>query len=79
MEYAYFLEKAQYYPVCRGKKHVGLYPGPEAVERFHEQLKDYKTSKGTIQLPYDKAHPLELIAEIARWCYEGEENSLKPE
>ncbi len=51
------------------KNHIGLYPGPEAVEQFAEQLKDYKTSKGTIQFPYKKQIPLELIAEIAEWCY----------
>ena len=52
------------------KKHIGLYPGPEAVLEFAEQLKAYKTSKGTIQLPYNKPLPLELIGEIAAWCYE---------
>lgn len=50
------------------KKHIGLYPGPEAVEVFADRLQDYKTSKGTIQFPYDKPLPLELIAEIATWC-----------
>lgn len=74
-----FWKKHNIIQFAAAKKHVGLYPGPEAVERFREQLKDYKTSKGTIQLPYDKAHPLELIAEIARWCYDGQENSLKSE
>ena len=54
------------------KKHIGLYPGPEAVEVFTEQLAKYKTSKGTIQLPYSKPLPLELITEIAKWC--GENN-----
>lgn len=52
------------------KNHIGLYPGPEAVEQFAEQLKDYKTSKGTIQFPYKKPIPLELIARIAEWCFE---------
>lgn len=52
------------------QKHIGLYPGPEAVETFAERLKGYKTSKGTIQLPYDKPLPLDLIGDIARWCYE---------
>lgn len=52
------------------KKHISLYPGPEAVEAFSEQLKDYKTNKGTIQFPHDKPLPLELIADIARWCYQ---------
>ncbi len=53
------------------KKHIGLYPGPEAVEAFAQRLTDYKTSKGTIQLPYSKPLPLELIGEIAKWCEEN--------
>ena len=53
------------------KKHIGLYPGPEAVEVFSGRLTEYKTSKGTIQLPYSKPLPLELIAEIAKWCEEN--------
>ena len=52
------------------KKHIGIYPGPEAVEEFGAQLKGYKTSKGTIQLPYDKELPLDVIRNIAKWCYE---------
>ena len=52
------------------KKHVGLYPGPEAVQAFAARLEGYKTSKGTIQIPYGKPLPAELIADIARWCYE---------
>ena len=52
------------------KKHIGLYPGPEAVEEFAEQLRDYKTSKGAIHLPYDKPLPVDLIKAIAKWCYE---------
>ena len=50
------------------KKHIGLYPGPEAVEAFAGSLKEYKTSKGAIQLPYDKPLPVGLVAEIAKWC-----------
>lgn len=50
------------------KKHIGLYPGAEAVEAFADKLKDFKTSKGTIQLPYDKPLPLDLIVQISKWC-----------
>lgn len=50
------------------KKHIGLYPGPEAVKAFADKLEEYRTSKGAIQLPYEKPLPLELIAEIAQWC-----------
>lgn len=50
--------------------HIGLYPGPEAVEAFADRLAAYKTSKGAIRLPHNKELPLELIAEIAEWSYE---------
>lgn len=54
------------------KKHIGLYPGPEAVEFFSDKLDQagLKYSKGSIQIPYSDQLPLELIAEIADWCWE---------
>ena len=51
------------------KNHIGLYPGGEAPVVFADRLKDYNTSKGTIQFRNDQELPLELIAEIAVWCY----------
>ena len=52
------------------KKHIGLYPGPEAVVQFAEKLDQAgcKYSKGSIQIPYSDDLPLDLIAEIAGWC-----------
>ncbi len=52
------------------KNHFGIYAGTEAVEAFSEKLDGFKTSKGTIQFPYAKTIPLELIAEIAAWCWQ---------
>ena len=52
------------------KKHIGLYPGGEATTVFAEELQALNVSKGTIRLPYDRELPAELIARIARWCYE---------
>jgi len=52
------------------KKHIGLYPGPEAVEQFAERLEEAgcKYSKGSIQIPYSDELPLDLISAIAAWC-----------
>ena len=50
------------------KNHVGLYPGPEAVEKIADRLTGYQTQKGTIRLPYDQPLDRELVAEIAVWC-----------
>ena len=54
------------------KKHIGLYPGPKAVEYFSERLDEhgFKYSKGSIQIPYSDNLPLALISEIAAWCRE---------
>ncbi|NDV95328.1 hypothetical protein D0T84_10400 [Dysgonomonas sp. 521] len=49
------------------KKHIGLYPGVEAMEAFKEELVAYKTTKGGIQLPYNKPLPLGLVAKIVRF------------
>lgn len=51
------------------KGHIGLYPGPEAVSHFKEELQDYKTDKGTIRIPYGRIDDT-LIAKIAKWCWE---------
>ncbi len=51
------------------KKHIGLYPGDEAIAAFTDQLDGYVVSKGTIRLPYNQELPERLIGEIARWCY----------
>lgn len=56
------------------KKHIGLYPGPEAIIHFSEELQDYKTDKGTIRIPYGKVDA-ELITRIAKWCQETENHA----
>lgn len=53
------------------KKHIGLYPGEEAIQTFAAELSSYETSKGTIRIPYQCPLPAELIARIARWCAEA--------
>lgn len=49
------------------KKHIGFYPGAGAIEKFRDELKDYKTSKGTIQFPLDTPLPLDLIKRIVEF------------
>ena len=52
------------------KNHIGIYPGDKTIVHFADRLTEYKTSKGALQLPYSKPLPLDLVAEIAKWCYE---------
>lgn len=52
------------------KRHIGLYPGAEAIETFSDRLADFPTSKGAVRLKNDQELPLAFVAEIARWSYE---------
>ena len=56
------------------KKHIGFYPGSEAVEAFKEELKSYSVYKGTIRIPYGKVDT-ELIQKIAQWCWDTGEHA----
>lgn len=46
------------------KKHIGLYPGPDAIVAFTDRLADYQTSKGAIRIPNDKEFDKELIKDM---------------
>lgn len=49
------------------KEHIGFYPGASGIHQFEDQLKAYKTSKGTVQFPFSGEIPHALIAEITRF------------
>ena len=49
------------------KRHIGFYPTPDAIVAFEKELAGYKTAKGSIQFPLEKALPVGLIRKIARF------------
>ena len=59
------------------KKHIGIYPGSEAVDAFQSELteKGIAFSKGTIRFPYG-AVDLDLIRRIAEWCRQDAAETL---
>jgi uncharacterized protein YdhG (YjbR/CyaY superfamily) len=57
-------------------RHCALHPmNGTTVAAFQEDLKDYKTSKGTIQFPLDKPLPTTLIRKLVN--FRLQENALK--
>lgn len=64
-----FWKKHNILHFAAAKGHIGFYPGPEAVLHFAEELRGYKTDKGTIRIPYGKIDAA-LIEKIAKWCLE---------
>jgi uncharacterized protein YdhG (YjbR/CyaY superfamily) len=47
--------------------HLGFYPFKSAIEAFKSELEPYQTSKGTVQFPYNKPLPLNLIKKIIKF------------
>jgi uncharacterized protein YdhG (YjbR/CyaY superfamily) len=44
--------------------HIGFYPIPTGMEAFKQELRAYKTGKGSVQFPLSEPMPRELIARI---------------
>lgn len=51
------------------KEHVGIYPEPEIIEKFGEELKGYETAKGTIKFSLKQPIPYDLIERIIAYKY----------
>lgn len=49
---------------AQAKNHIGIYPGPGAIEAVKDDLKAYKTTKGAIQIPISAPLPEKLIQDL---------------
>lgn len=59
------------------KSHIGFHPSPSAIEKFADELKEYKTSKGTVQFPYNKPMPYELIRQMVSFRVDEAKRACK--
>ena len=56
------------------EKHVGFYPGAQAIVDFSHDLEGYETSKGTVRFLLNKPIPYDLIDKITRYRVQAEQN-----
>ena len=49
------------------KNHIGLYALPTGHEAFKEELSQYKSGKGSVQFPFNKPIPYDLITKIVKF------------
>lgn len=49
------------------KNHIGFFPTPSGITQFHNELKPYKTSKGTIQFQNSEPIPYDLVERIVKY------------
>ncbi|MWB97204.1 iron chaperone [Agromyces seonyuensis] len=47
------------------KHHIGLYPVPRAEGALEEEIAPWRSKTDTVELPYSKPLPLELVRDIA--------------
>jgi uncharacterized protein YdhG (YjbR/CyaY superfamily) len=47
-------------------RHIGFYPGAEAIEAFQARLAPYKSSKGAVRFPLHEPLPLALVRDMVR-------------
>jgi uncharacterized protein YdhG (YjbR/CyaY superfamily) len=60
------------------KNHIGFYPGASGVAFFQDEIKSYKSAKGSIQFPHDQPLPTALIKRIVKYrVKENREKRLK--
>jgi uncharacterized protein YdhG (YjbR/CyaY superfamily) len=46
--------------------HCSLFPTASTIQEFKDELRDYTTSKGTIQFPPDKPLPAALVKKLVK-------------
>jgi uncharacterized protein YdhG (YjbR/CyaY superfamily) len=49
------------------KNHIGFYPAPSGIDAFKDELSEYKSAKGSVQFPFKKPIPYELIDRIVKF------------
>jgi uncharacterized protein YdhG (YjbR/CyaY superfamily) len=52
------------------KNHIGFYALPEGNEAFKKELSSYKIGRGSIQFPFDRPTPYDLITMIVNFRVE---------
>jgi uncharacterized protein YdhG (YjbR/CyaY superfamily) len=59
------------------KDHCSFFPGAKPIVTYKDELKAYKTSKGTIQFPIGKPLPAALVKKIVKTRLAENEANLK--
>ena len=59
------------------KNHIGFYPVPSGIEAFKKELSPYKQGKGSVQFPFDKPVPFDLVKKIVSYRVKEQIKSQK--
>jgi len=59
------------------KNHCSFFPGSSQIVKLYEELKSFKTAKGTIQFTIDKPLPATLVKKIVKARMKDNEERFK--
>jgi uncharacterized protein YdhG (YjbR/CyaY superfamily) len=65
----FFVEPRFLFAFSAHKAHLNFTPMAAGLEPFRKELKKHKTTKGMLQIPYDKPVPEDLVRRIAERRY----------
>jgi uncharacterized protein YdhG (YjbR/CyaY superfamily) len=63
----FFVEPRFLFAFSAHKAHLNFTPNAEALAPFRNELEKHKTTKGSLQIPYNKPLPEDLIRKIAEY------------
>jgi len=58
---------AQQIMIAAYAKYISFYPFSATIEKFAEELKDYQHGKGSVNFPFDKPLPKDLIIRMVQF------------
>jgi uncharacterized protein YdhG (YjbR/CyaY superfamily) len=58
--------------------HCSLFPTASVIEAFQDELKDFSTSKGTVQFPIGKPLPVALIKNLVKARVQQSKSRRRP-
>ncbi len=64
---SYKLNGKQFLYFSAFSKHIGFYAYPNVYIEFKEDLKNYKTGKGSVQFPLQEELPIELLKKMIQF------------
>ena len=62
----FFIEPRFLFAFSAHKAHMNFVPMPSGLKPFSAELKKHRTTKGSLQIPYDKPFPADLVRRIAK-------------
>src|SRR6185436_14200079 len=63
----FFVEPRFLFAFSAHKAHCNFAPTAAALDAFRKQLEGHQTTKGTLQIPYNKPLPEDLVRKIAEY------------